>query len=398
LRSATLKRSITDPAGAPPLDAVGSGRAEHAMPRIAICGAGEICGGVERFIVTMARGLHTRRVPVLAIVFHEGLLARSLRDSGVPLEVVTCRTKYDPSAVTRLIQVLSAHRIDLLHVNGYKATVLGGLAAKAMGIRTVKTEHGRLEPAAGWLDIWRYIKLGMSGAMDRLATRRLVDDVVCVSHELKQHAAVARARRPPTVIYNGLDLRVSDGARRPFDLGLDDFNIGIIGRLAVVKGHRYAFEALRRLDHVRNIRLHVFGEGPLEKRYRTYCRNAGLGDKVIFHGFCENIAEYVQHLDVFVMPSLSEGLPYSLLEAMSCRVPVIASRVGGLPEAVGDAAAILISPRDHSALAAGIERLYNSPELRQCLGERGYRRVSTTFEASRMISEYLRVYERLLES
>lgn len=394
--SATLKPSITDPAAAPSLDAAGSRRA--VLQRVAICGAGEIWGGVERFILTMARGLHASGVQVLTVVFHEGLLARSLRDSGLPLEVVKCRTKYDPSAVTRLIQVLSAHRVDLLHLNGYKATVLGGLAAKGLGIRTVKTEHGRLEPAAGWSDTLRHVKLRVNDAMDRLATRRLVDEVVCVSREIQQHAAAARSRRPPTVIYNGLDLRAADGARRPVDLRVDDFNIGIIGRLTVVKGHQYVFEALRRLDHIKNIRLHVFGVGPLENRYRSYCRNAGLDDKVIFHGFCENVAEYVQHLDAFIMPSLHEGLPYSLLEAMSCSVPVIVSRVGGLPEAVGDGDGILVSPRDQIALAAGIERLYTSPHLRQCLCERWYRRVCTTFDASRMFSEYLRVYERLLAS
>ena len=189
--------------------------------------------------------------------------------------------------------------------------------------------------------------------------------------------------------------RSSGIARRKRNAGT--FNIGIVGRIAPVKGHRELLQALVRLRHLDAIRVHVFGTGPLEAQCRRWSEEWGVADRVRFHGFTPAVHERIAALDAVVMPSLHEGLPYVLLEAMALGVPVIASRVGGLREVLEEShCGLLVEPGDPSSLASAIERLLQDAALRAELVDRAATRVRQSFQASEMVREYADLYRRVL--
>jgi glycosyltransferase involved in cell wall biosynthesis len=276
--------------------------------------------------------------------------------------------------------------------------VIGGLAARGTGVTVVKTEHGRVEPLASWSALARHWKLCLNSLLDRLVSRLLIDAAVFVSQDIQRQAGLQTARIPERVIYNGIELPAAvcrhaspDGPDRRL------FNIGIVGRIDKVKGHCHLLKAVARLNHLPGVRLQVFGSGPLEHECMRLCQEVELTERVCFHGFQESIHEHMRNLDLLVMPSLHEGLPYALLEAMYLKVPVIASRVGGLLEVIEDGkSGVLVIPSADAALAAAIERLYWNPELRGRLAQEAFGKVCREFLAAGMVRKHLDLYAQLL--
>jgi len=368
---------------------------------IALCAAGEIMGGVERFIFTLSARLQHAGVRVLVVLFHDGPLADAIREAGIPLELIRCQ-KYDLRQVARLAQIIRQHRIDLLHVHGYKATIAGGLAAPRCRIPIVKTEHGRLEARTGWRHWHRQVRMKANLWADALATRYLVRTVVFVSHHMKESASRQRATRD-VVIQNGVEVDSpivgTCQARDRGDFDRRYFHVGIVGRLTEVKGHRYLLDAVTLLKDIEMLRVHVFGRGPLEAAYRAQCGEAGISDRVVFHGFREDVRACMRRLDLLAMPSLQEGLPYALLEAMQSRLPIVASDVPGIREVLPRGAVdggVLVPPADAGALASAIRRLHADAELRRRMASAGYRRLCHAFRADDMAGRYVDLYADIL--
>ena len=366
--------------------------------RLAICAAGEIWGGVEQFVLTLAQAFASERQPVMVILFHDGLLARRLRELPVRVKVLNHGSGHDPRAIGELRTLLRRERINLLHVHGYKATVVGALASRSLDVKVVKTEHGRLERPAGRRDVPAFAKLWMNACLDRVISRWGIDGLVFVSRDIAESAGRFAPRVPKRVIYNGL-APPFDG-HPPADVVRDGaFNIGIVARLAKVKGHAHLLKAVARLTHLENLRLHVFGTGPLDTHYRRLCEEQGLTERVRFHGFKPAIHRHMAALDVLIIPSEHEGLPYVLLEAMYLKVPVIASRVGGLREVLEDGkCGVLVAPRDPVALADAIEQTYLDPELRTQLAARAHARLRRDFLASVMVRQYALMFRTVMGS
>jgi glycosyltransferase involved in cell wall biosynthesis len=363
--------------------------------RVAICSAGELWGGVERFIIGLATGLRELGHAPLVLLYHDGLLAECLRDGGFQTCVVDCG-KYDPEQIRRTRRLLAEHRINLLHVHGYRATIIGGLASMASPVRVVRTEHGRFEPLDDWRHVAGHARLAANQLMEGAVARATVDATVFVSEELA--AGVRPGKRPglARIIPNGLDPagldRIAAAPRqRP------GFHVGIVGRLVKVKGHEPLFDAVSHLSHLPDLHLHVFGTGPLQTHCETLAGQRGLSRRVTFHGFCATMASEMRSLDVLAMPSLHEGLPYALLEALYLGVPVVASAVGGLREVIENGrSGILVPPGDVHALARSLERLYRDPALRKRLGEAGHRRVREAYLAPRMVDDYVALYREVI--
>jgi glycosyltransferase involved in cell wall biosynthesis len=244
---------------------------------VAICAAGEIWGGVEQCVFTLARELPRTGFSPLVVLFHEGLLAARLRAAGVEVRVLP-GGRYDLRAVARLRDLVRRERIRLLHVHGYKAAVAAACTRPGLDLRIVKTEHGLLEPREALADGWRHARLALNHWLDRLATRG-VDTRVFVSRALE-----ATASRRPTdcVIHNGVEPQPHDEGTT---LSADRFHIAIVGRVCRVKGHRHLIEALARLPEREGVQLHVFGAGPLEAECRRLAEARAVTGSIVFHGF-----------------------------------------------------------------------------------------------------------------
>lgn len=369
-----------------------TGDANGRTLRLAICAAGEIWGGVEQFVLTLAGALEREGVSPIVVLFNDGLLARRLREGGVSVDVLRHGAGHDPRVIGELRRVLRRRAVNLLHVHGYKATIVGALASRGLGVKVVKTEHGRLERPAGWRDLPAFAKLWAYAVLDRLASSSVVDGVAFVSRDIADTAGRWGRGVPRRVIYNGLAPAPCDHEGREASRG-DAFNIGIVGRLTKVKGHHHLLHALARLPHIEDLRLHIFGTGPLDVEYRRTAEACGVSARVVFHGFEPAIQGKMAALDLLIIPSEHEGLPYVVLEAMHLKVPIVASRVGGLKEALleGDCG-ILVPPKDPEALAAAIEHAYRDPELRRRLATRAHARLRRDFLASVMVRQYAGMY------
>lgn len=366
---------------------------EHSKIRIALCAAGEIWGGVEQFIETTAEELRRRRMAFVVVLLYEGQLARRLRASGLPVEVIRKIGRYDPTAIFRIARILRRHQVHVIHVHGYKATILGGIAGKLAGISVVKTEHGRVEPFGGWAQF----KIKMYMLLDEACSRTFLDSVVFVSRDIQVGVADRYRRIPQTVIYNAIH-PISDSAPREPLIRLgpgEAFRIGIIGRLKPIKGHEVLLRALGRIAHRTSLRLYIIGDGPTEETLRCLCRECAIEDQVELLGFRENIHDYMRQLDALAVPSFHEGIPFVALEAMSLRVPIIASKVGGLREILEDEVdALLVPPGDVDALGRAIERLANDPDLRRRLIRNAQSKLEARFLAPGMVDQYLAVYRQ----
>ncbi|MBI5193531.1 MAG: glycosyltransferase family 4 protein [Nitrospirae bacterium] len=357
--------------------------------KLALCSAGELYGGVEQFMYTLSEYLtKDSEIDLTVIVLHKGLLYEKLKESKISIELVQERFKYDLTTIFKINKILKTKNINVVHTNGYKATILAGIAAKISGIKLIKTEHGIIEPAKGL----RHYKMIFNILIDRVVSRFLLNAIVYVSKEMQNNFKNPKGLKN-LVIYNGIKpiIHSANGKTSGF------FNIGIIGRITEVKGHIYLLKALKHLAHLSGIKVYILGSGPLEHELKIYCHRNGISDKVHFMGFQKNIYTYLRNLDLLVMPSLNEGLPYTLLEAMYLKVPVVAFAVGGLKEVLKDHhTGILVPSTDVDSLANAIEKLYTNPPLRKWIAQNAFTEVSDNFRADSMAKRYIDVYQKLV--
>lgn len=366
---------------------------------VALCGAGEIYGGVEEWIFTFVDQAQKHGVPIetVVILFYEGPLAKKLREAGVCVCIPT-RKKYDLAARSRIKTFLKEAAVQVVHTHGYLATVLCAPAARALGIPVIKTEHSIIEPCANAAHIIAFARMHLNHFLDRHVTRRACQMVVYVSHFAKEHIQPRYGTLPHAVIPNGIVFHQRDPA---FECGFNPHHctIGIVGRLSTVKGHRYLFAALEKLIKAKTLpkrpHLHVFGDGSLKDELWSLCGELGIHDHVTFHGFRNHIDQYIACLDLFVMPSIFESMPYALLEAMYAKCPVVVSRVGGMREVIEDGiTGRFCEAKDPDSLADAIAAALTNPEQSKQIARAAHEKILSDYSIQTMISRYVTLYEQ----
>jgi glycosyltransferase involved in cell wall biosynthesis len=356
---------------------------------VAVLSPGEVFGGVETHVLGLCTQLRSSGVVVLPVLFHDRELAARLRDVGIAPCFVRTRHRYDPDAARRLVALVEESGAHVLHLHGYRATVTAALAGSRLRTGIVKTEHGWPEPEES---VVARTKTRVNRRLDDWATRRLGARVCYVTSELMQRFAAVHANLSRRVIYNGI-APLAPAERRPAGLEPDRFNIGIVGRISKVKGIGFALQALAAADGGERLRLHVIGSGPQETKLRESVPALGLETRVRFHGFQRDALGWIAHLDALLMPSLHEGLPYTLLEAMSLGIPVIASRIGGLAEVVrNEETGLLVEVGDVEGMAKAMRRLASDRELAGRLGRAAAREQRQHYSIDRMVRDYLATY------
>jgi glycosyltransferase involved in cell wall biosynthesis len=238
--------------------------------------------------------------------------------------------------------------------------------------------------------------------------RKLCDMVITVSKEVYE-AELERSGTVPSrvaLIRNGVQVDDFAATERPhlemtareWDIDGNTTVIGTLARFHKQKGHSYLLEAMTRVQTQRpGTRALLVGDGPLRPEMEAKAGELDLSETVIFTGIRRDVPEILALLDVFVLPSLWEGLPVALLEAMAAGLPVVATRVGGVPEVVIDGVTgLLVPPRDPEALSETILRLLQDSDLRHRMGQAGQERVREHFSVDQMIRKTEALYERLL--
>jgi glycosyltransferase involved in cell wall biosynthesis len=376
-------------------DLLATGRRQSFDEKIAIFSVGELFGGVERHILGLAQGLKDYGIQCLLILFHDGELAAQARGKGVELLILPSENYSLVTTSRSLADILKKRRIRIVHVHGYKAMVCCALTRFWYRFGLVKTEHGLPEPMAG--RPLRVLRDRFYHLLDARATRITTAAVCYVTEELRAHHARAHAGLRTTVIPNGVPNMERKHFERPPEFGENWFNVVVIGRLDTVKGHHVAIEALSFSGIPADIHLLFVGNGPSEIPLRALAHQRGLTDRVHFLGFRRNVYDYVAHSDVLLIPSLHEGLPYILLEAMALSTSIIASRVGGLLAVLEHGiTGLLIPVANPLALSCAIAEVHDHVELRRRYGENAQLVQRAKYSLDAMASRYLEVYRTVL--
>jgi len=352
-------------------------------------------GGAERVVAELAAGFQAAgaRNVVFVPADGEGWLARQLIGSGVEIERFRLDRPLSPACARSMAAAFRRHRVDVAHSHEFSMAVYGAWASWLAGVHHVVTMHGS-----------RYY----AGRLRRRAALRAAvawsGSVVAVSHQLADQISrdlLVRRSRIDTVA-NGVRCAPGEGAtvRGELGLGPGDTLLVAIGNLYPVKGHRYLVEAMARLAESHPaLHLAIAGRGELAPAIAASAAQHGLGGRVHLLGLRADVAAVLAAADVFVLPSLSEGLPLALLEAMFAGRPIVASDVGEVRAALaGGEAGILVEAGDPGQLARALEDLLTDASRARDLAARARTRAAAEYDVSHMVHRYGSIYDRLLAS
>jgi len=357
---------------------------------VAIVAVGELFGGAERHVLGLAGFLRAQGLAPQVILFHDRELASRCREDGLPVQVIATRSAVDPAGPRRLGTVLAGISPRVVHVPGYKAAV--NVAHAPGRIAMVATVHGQGEPT--WRRPRAYLKDRLYRALEVQACRRRRAAVCFVTTDLRRRHGARFGDLPQFTVPNGIaPLCREDYPQRPAGLAPDRLHAVMVGRLSPVKGIDLAIAALAGVPPDVPWHLDLIGDGGLRDALTRQVRALGLTERVTFHGFRRDAFAVLAHSDLLVMSSHHEGLPYTLLEAMSLGLPTLASDVGGLAEVLRhEETGLLVPVGDVGGLTAALIRLGREPELRRRLGENAALAQRRGYTLQTMGEGYLAVY------
>jgi glycosyltransferase involved in cell wall biosynthesis len=355
-------------------------------------------GGIAVYVINLARCLKQEGVDVV-VASGGGELENRLAEDGIRHVRLGIRTKSEFGiSVWRSLPKLNRHVLeegyDLVHAQTRVAQVLACLSRKFTAVPYVSTCHG----------FFRSDRIG----------RRLFpcwgSNVIAISKSVREHLKKDFSMPPGkvTMIYNGIDVdrysrfrigEKDEDLARGFGIDKNVFVVGTVGRLSSVKGHNFLIEAFSAaVPRQPAMRLLIVGEGPEEKALGEQVRLSGLEDKVFFtSGKNKTLESFFSVMDVFCLASVSEGLGFSLMEAMASGRPCVASDIGGLSELIDNGEdGLLVPARDPEALSGAILRLAEDGDLRKRIAKKAREKALRDFSVRYSALSTIEVYKRVM--
>lgn len=355
-------------------------------------------GGAERVVLSLIKNINGDLFEPVPIIFtRPGLLDsvffRELDKTGREYHTIfvdSRKIKYlNPLAnIIEAYKLLKKRTFALVHTHGYRADVLGISLSRLMGLAVVSTCHGFIS---------NDINLKLYNKLDRFVLR-YADKIMAVSEGIKKdlmsnglkESKIALVQN--AVEQNGnkeLFSQNRKAKRQLFNIQNKDFVVGYIGRLSEEKGVKYLLEAismLRGLDLP--IRTIIIGDGPQRKELEEVAKKTSILDRTHFTGFQSDIESWLPAMDLFVLPSLTEGTPLALLEAMAEGIPVVASAVGGVPQVVQTGKnGILVSPGKPEEIKNAIRLLFKDEALRNSFSREAEMTINLKYDVKQWINK-----------
>jgi len=352
--------------------------------------AGREWRGGQRQVFLLTKELAGRGYPVTLVAPAASPLREKAEAAGLRVLPADIRGEADFASVRKIARAMRREACVLAHFHDGHAAGVGDRAARRAGV-PIRIISRRVEFP---LKANVFSRKKYAGA----------DAVVAISERVR---AVLRNGGVPAerieVIPSGIDLGPfrepvdRESLRRELGFGGEDFLAGIVAHLEANKGHRTLIEAAGRLkSRLPGLKIVVIGDGPLRADLAACAEASGVGDRVFFLGFREDIPRLLAALDVFALPSTSEGLGTSIMDAMAARLPVVAASAGGIPEVVIDGeTGLLVPPLRPGELAEAIFKLAADRALARRFGECGFAVVREKFSAEAMASRTAELYEKI---
>lgn len=323
-------------------------------------------------------------------------VAEACRKCGIETIVFPCRGKLDLKAVLQLRRFICARKIDIVHSHGYKSNLYSFFSTRGLSTHLMATCHNWLgdEP-----------KMKFYARLDKFILRRF-DMAAAVSEEVKMkmvHSGIADER--VEIVRNGVsgsrfavclsEYSGREGIKSRNGIPPDSVVVGMVGRLSPEKGHRHLLNVADSL-----IRLYpctfflVVGDGILKNELEREFSSRSI----LFTGIRKDVDRLYRCMDIFVLPSLTEGMPVVLLEAMASGLPVVATCVGAVSEVVEEGiTGLIVEPGDEGGLQKALLFLLSKPDEAIAMGERGRQRVKEHFSPVRMADCYMVIYQKLID-
>lgn len=360
--------------------------------------------GGENVILSICKYLDVNRYfPIIVSI--EDLRARNTlplvdeaRKENIRTEILKLKNAFDFGGIFKLVKLMHIYEAQILHCHEYKSNLIGFLSTIFnRNVTLVTTVHG-----------W-------TGGNTRLKIYEFLDKfivkyfkkVVAVS-DYQKSLLIKNGIKPSkiTVIENSIDFGKFEKSFNAIELkkklGLphDSLIIGTVGRLSPEKGQKYLIDAFSRLEKIHsNIYLLIIGNGPSTPILKGQVKDLGLNNKIIFAGFRKDIPELTNMMDIFVLPSLTEGLPIAVLEAMASAKPIVASSVGGIPSLIKHGeTGLLANPKDVDSLCSEVEKFIIDENLRKNIGRKSLESIRNRYSAQKMVKLYEQIYEDSLKS
>ena len=373
--------------------------------KILLVSGADVYGGCEEHIRTLAKYLDKKTFAISAAVSCRRL-ADELASVGIRAFSGVIKGKYDIQAILRLKRIIEEEGPDIVHTHDRRADLMGGIAARLRGVKAVSTIHAKMN-----ITEKGERSRGISSLVYRTVVRDGFAKIITLSEAVRQNVIREIHCRSGYVIgiRSGLDLerlnfkRDGKDVKRRLGLRANMKIVGLVARLekGVVehKGVRYFMEGaslvLRKFKNA--VFLIVGVDEKSEGILKEMARRAGVEMHVRFVRYTRAVLEVMTALDVLVLPSLFEGIPFVLMEGMGLGIPVVATRVDGIKELIEDGkSGLLVSPKNSEELSIAILKLLNDKALPLRLSAAGRKRIFEHFDAGRVASETGAVYAGLM--
>lgn len=372
--------------------------------RVKVChvAMGDLWAGAEVHLLALLTYLvRCESLDCSVILFNEGRLAEELRKLSLSVIVISEKCHNPLTIAYRLTDIFRTIRPDIVHTHKYKDSILATIAARCLRVpHVVRVVHGMPEPFHGLSSV----HMSLYTIVDKFIVGWFVDRIIAVSADIERVLVQIYGTARVVRIHNGIDLEAvqitsaRSDKRKEWHLPDTVTLVGTVGRLVPVKGHAVLLEALQILQKSNcTVNVLIVGDGPLRGYLENEVRRLGLEPVVTFAGHQVGSYDFINMMDVFVLPSLHEGIPMVLLEALALQRPVVATRVGGIPEVIEhERTGLLAEPSDASSLARLIKRMVEDPPLAVSLGTAGRTRVEAEFTARTMANKTAELYAQVM--
>lgn len=353
-------------------------------------------GGLERIIFEIATKLNKDEYNVnVWCITRGGRIAKELLAAGINVRILGIDSYYNPLNILRLARYFKRLNPDIVHSHTYFSNTIGRIAGKLAQVSVIITHvHNTYH---------NYSK--RNHLIERVLSVN-TDKIICCSKAVRNYVLKTEKieARKTIVINNGIDLRLfheqgsGSTLRKSLKMGDNVPVVITVASLTEKKGHRYLLKALKIIKGKCNsLKALIVGDGPLRHELRNIAGEYGLQDSVIFTGQREDIRELLEISDLFVLPSLQEGLPLAVIEAMSTGLPVIATAVGGVPDVIDDGkTGILVPFGNLEALSNAVLTLLADPKKKERIGRCGQRAAIDNFGSEKMVAEVDKLYRACL--
>lgn len=355
--------------------------------------------GAEKVMLNLAANMNYNGIKSRIVVIknlhnpHLEVFEEALR-RNIPAGFVESRGRLDMKAIRQIAKIIKANKINLIHTHNYKANFLGVFAARKAGIPVIATNH--LWTSSGF-------KLRLYEKLDAFMLNFFVRKIIAVSKEIKEDMLKSGIRSSKIkVILNGIGLQIEPNDKRAvkndFDIGEDVLVIGVAARLSPEKGHRFLLEAAQEvIKTYPQLVFLIIGDGPLKNELIEKTKHLGISEKVIFAGYQTNMQKIYPIIDILVQPSLREGIPLTILEAMTHAKAIVATDVGGVADLIKDRdTGLLIKAGSSEELCEAISAFVDDVSLRKAVGEKAQEFVRENYSLEKMVDAHRKVYEEVL--